>query len=113
MTCMTALIAGCQTAPDMDVEQEVEALYQKMPQEERIAQLKSMYMEELFDEKGQLDTMKCREMIPYGIGHFSQYAFQKPRDPNEAIHPTVFQRCSMRRCCRVSIRRVLPFTPSR
>ena len=83
MTCMTALIAGCQTAPDMDVEQEVEALYQKMPQEERIAQLKSMYMEELFDEKGQLDTMKCREMIPYGIGHFSQYAFQKPRDPNE------------------------------
>ena len=83
MTCMTALIVGCQTAPDMDVEQEVDALYQKMPQEERIAQLKSMYMEELFDEKGQLDTMKCREMIPYGIGHFSQYAFQKPRDPNE------------------------------
>lgn len=83
MTCMTAaLLAGCQSAPDMDVEQQVDALYQKMPQEERIAQLKSMYMEELFDEQGQLDTVKCRELIPYGIGHFSQYAFQKPRDPN-------------------------------
>ena len=83
MTCMTAaLFAGCQTAPDIDVEQQVDALYQKMPQEERIAQLKSMYMEELFDEQGQLDTVKCRELIPFGIGHFSQYAFQKPRDPN-------------------------------
>ena len=82
MTCMTALLAGCQSAPDLDVEQQVDALYQKMPQEERIAQLKSMYMEELFDEQGQLDTAKCRELIPFGIGHFSQYAFQKPRDPN-------------------------------
>ena len=82
MTCMTALLAGCQTAPDIDIEQQVDALYQKMPQEERIAQLKSMYMEELFNEQGQLDTVKCRELIPFGIGHFSQYAFQKPRDPN-------------------------------
>jgi beta-glucosidase len=79
---MTALLAGCQTAPDIDIEQQVDALYQKMPQEERIAQLKSMYMEELFNEQGQLDTVKCRELIPFGIGHFSQYAFQKPRDPN-------------------------------
>jgi hypothetical protein len=79
---MTALLAGCQSAPDMDVEQQVDALYQKMPQEERIAQLKSMYMDELFDEQGQLDTVKCRELIPFGIGHFSQFALQKPRDPN-------------------------------
>lgn len=82
MTCITALLAGCQSAPDLDVEQQVDALYQKMPQEERIAQLKSMYMEELFNDQGQLDTAKCRELIPFGIGHFSQYAFQKPRDPN-------------------------------
>ena len=49
MTCMTALLVSCQSTPDMDVEQQVDALYQKMPQEERIAQLKSMYMEELFN----------------------------------------------------------------
>lgn len=40
-------------------------------------------MDELFDEAGNLDTAKCRELIPYGIGHFSQFALQKPRDPND------------------------------
>jgi beta-glucosidase len=78
---MTALMAGCTAAPDM--EQQIDELYQKMPQEERIAQLRSMYMDDLFDEQGQLDTAKCRELIPYGIGHFSQFALQKPRDPND------------------------------
>ena len=42
MTCMTALLAGCQTAPDMNVEEQVDAVYQKMPQEERIARLWGM-----------------------------------------------------------------------
>ena len=77
--CMTTLAAGC-TTPDL--EQQVDELYQRMPQEERIAQLRSTYMDDLFDEQGQLDTAKCRELIPYGIGHFSQYASQKPMDPN-------------------------------
>ena len=81
MISMTALLAGCAAAPDM--EQQIDELYQKMPQEERIAQLRSMYMDDLFDEAGNLDTVKCRELIPYGIGHFSQFALQKPRDPND------------------------------
>ena len=80
MICMTALLAGCNSAVDM--EQQIDEFYAKMPQEERIAQLKSMYMDELFNDEGQLDTTKCRELIPYGIGHFSQFALQKPRDPN-------------------------------
>ncbi len=74
-----ALLAGC-NAPDM--EQQIDELYGRMSQEERIAQLRSMYMDVLFDESGQLDTAKCRELIPNGIGHFSQYASQKPTDPN-------------------------------
>ena len=78
---MTALLTGCNTKTDM--EQQVNELYAKMSQEERIAQLKSMYMDELFDEQGTLDTAKCRELIPYGIGHFSQFCMQQPRDPNE------------------------------
>jgi beta-glucosidase len=81
MIGMTALLAGCTAAPDL--EKQIDELYQKMPQEERIAQLRSMYMDELFDEAGNLDTAKCRELIPYGIGHFSQFALQKPRDPND------------------------------
>ena len=78
---VTALMSGCNTA--VDIEQQVNELYAKMPQEERIAQLKSMYMDELFNEEGQLDTAKCRELIPYGIGHFSQFCMQQPRDPND------------------------------
>ena len=81
MVCLTVLVTGCNTNTDM--EQQVDELYGKMSQEERIAQLKSMYMEELFDEQGQLDTAKCRELIPYGLGHFCQFCLQKPRDPNE------------------------------
>ena len=80
-TCVSALLFGCNTA--VDIEQQVDELYAKMPQEERIAQLRSMYMDELFNEQGQLDTAKCRELIPYGIGHFSQFCMQQPRDPNE------------------------------
>ena len=75
------VLTGCNETKDM--EQRVNELYDKMPQEERIAQLRSMYMDDLFDEQGRLDTAKCRELIPYGIGHFSQFCLQQPRDPNE------------------------------
>lgn len=73
------LLAGCNA---VDMEQYVDELYDRMPQEERIAQLRSGYMDELFDEDGKLDPAKCEELIPYGLGHFSQYAMQKPMDPN-------------------------------
>ena len=81
MMCMVALLAGCTAATDM--EKQVDELYGRMSQEERIAQLRSMYMDELFNDAGQLDTAKCRELIPNGIGHFSQYASQKPRGAEE------------------------------
>ena len=80
--CTAVLLAGC-TASSTDLEQRVDELYNRMTQQERIAQLRSMYMDELFDEEGHLDTAKCRELIPDGIGHFSQYASQKPREANE------------------------------
>ena len=81
MMCMVALLAGCTAATD--IEKQVDELYGRMSQEERIAQLRSMYMDELFNDAGQLDTAKCRELIPNGIGHFSQYASQKPRGAEE------------------------------
>ena len=76
-----ALMTSCNTTPD--IEQQVNELYNKMSNEERIAQLRSMYMDELFNEQGKLDTAMCRKLIPNGIGHFSQFAMQKPRTPNE------------------------------
>lgn len=81
MIGIVALLAGC-SQPAADIESQIDALYDKMSMEERIAQLRSGYMDELFDSEGNLDTALCRQMIPYGIGHFSQYASQKPTDPN-------------------------------
>ncbi len=80
LVCLVVLLAGCNAATG--IEQQVDELYGKMSQGERIAQLRSMFLDELFDEQGQLDTAKCRELIPNGIGHFSQFAMQQPRDPN-------------------------------
>ena len=77
---MAGILAGCN--PAVDIEQQVNELYNHMSQEERIAQLRGMYMDDLLDEQGQLDTAKCRQLIPNGIGHFSQFASQKPVDPN-------------------------------
>ena len=82
IACSSVLLAGC-TAATSETEQQVCALYDSMSQQERIAQLRSMYMDDLFDENGNLDTARCRELIPNGIGHFSQYASQKPREANE------------------------------
>ena len=82
MTGAAAMMAACQPTLDKDMEQKIDELYQRMTQEERIAQLRSAFMDDLFDEQGRLDTTKCKELIPNGIGHFSQYASQKPLDPN-------------------------------
>ena len=59
---------------DASIDQQVDDLYDKMSQPERIAQLHGMYVSELLGEDGKLDTAKCRELIPHGVGHFSQYA---------------------------------------
>ena len=79
---LAALLWGCQQPKTMDMEQTINELYERMSQEERIAQLRSMYMDDLFDKQGRLDTNQCRKLIPYGVGHFSQYASQKQMDPN-------------------------------
>ena len=53
MMCMTAFLVGCNT---IDMEERVNELYNKMSQEERIAQLCSGYMNEFSDKNGLLDT---------------------------------------------------------
>ncbi|MDE7350134.1 MAG: beta-glucosidase, partial [Muribaculaceae bacterium] len=79
--CATAALCGCNSMVS-DVDARVDALYDKMSQEERIMQLRSCMMEELFDENGNLDPAKCDSLIPNGMGHFCQFASQIPLDPN-------------------------------
>ncbi|MDE5882957.1 MAG: glycoside hydrolase family 3 C-terminal domain-containing protein [Muribaculaceae bacterium] len=80
--CTTAALAGC-SHKTVDIDARVDELYEKMSQEERIMQLRGCWMDMLFDENGNLDPAKCDSLIPNGIGHFSQFASQKPMDPKE------------------------------
>lgn len=59
-----------------------DSLYEIMSQEERAAQLHGMNMNELFTD-GKLDTVKCRKLIPNGVGHFSQFASQEDMTADE------------------------------
>lgn len=76
-----AMMTSC-SQPLTDIDEKVNSLYEKMSMEERVAQLRSCYMNDLFDKEGKLDTLKCKELIPYGIGHFSQYASQSLTEAN-------------------------------
>jgi beta-glucosidase len=64
------------------VEKTVNNLYDRMSQKERIAQLHGMYVSILFNKNGELDTVKCRKLIPDGVGHFSQYASNATMNPD-------------------------------
>ena len=53
-----------------------------MSQAERINQLRSGYMDDFFDANGKLDTTKCKELIPNGIGNVDKCRCQQPLDAN-------------------------------
>lgn len=83
MLLTASTLAGCNNPATVEnYDQQVDELYGKMSQEERLAQLQSRFMDDLFDESGKLDTAQCRKLIPNGMGHFSQYASQKPMAAN-------------------------------
>lgn len=68
---------------DVDVEKKIDEIYTKMSMEERIAQLHGIYLAQFFDENDKLDTAKCKELIPNGVGHFSQFAMGTQRTPDQ------------------------------
>ena len=83
MLLTASALAGCNNQAIVEnYDQQVDELYNKMSQEERLAQLQSRFMDDLFDKDGKLDTAQCRKLIPNGMGHFSQYASQKPMAAN-------------------------------
>ena len=79
MGCAT-LLAACSSE---NIDKQVDALYNKMSQEERLAQLHGIYLDQFFDAEGNLDTATCQKLIPNGIGHFSQYAVTQRKTPDE------------------------------
>lgn len=81
---ITALAMTSCVRPSMTTDNDamVDSLYARMSMDERVAQLQSRYMDDLFDSTGHLDTAQCQRLIPNGMGHFSQYASQTPTDAN-------------------------------
>ena len=53
---LAVCMAGCGTKSSDDMEQRIDQLYRNMSNAERIAQLRSGYMNEYFDEQGNLDS---------------------------------------------------------
>lgn len=77
-----SVMAGSCSNNVNEIERQVNTLYAKMTQGERIAQLRSTYMNDYFNEDGTLNTEKCKAELSNGIGHFSQFASQMSEDPN-------------------------------
>jgi len=78
MACISAIECSSQT-----LEQRVNQLYDSMSCAERVAQLRSIYISALLTPEGMIDEAKCRELIPDGIGHISQFAMDLGMSPDE------------------------------
>ena len=69
-------------AHELQLKQQVDSIYNRMSTEERVAQIYGMRPKDVM-EGGKLSLQKCREKIPYGIGHVCQYACALDLGPNE------------------------------
>lgn len=78
MACISAIECSSQT-----LEQRVDQLYDSMSRGERVAQLRSIYISALLTPEGLIDEAKCKELIPDGIGHISQFAMDLGMSPDE------------------------------
>lgn len=77
-------MASCTNRAKDSIDQEIDELYSRMSQEERIAQLcGKIDLDYYFHEDGTLDTLKCNSDLKNGIGHFSQYAVSQRKSPDE------------------------------
>ncbi len=68
---------------DKQTMQTVNRLYRQMSWEERIAQLHGVTPGRLTDKNGKLSPEKCKETIPYGIGHVCQFACALDNEPDK------------------------------
>ncbi|HET9445148.1 MAG TPA: glycoside hydrolase family 3 N-terminal domain-containing protein, partial [Steroidobacteraceae bacterium] len=80
--------------PAVPMEQRLEDLLARMTQEEKIAQLTSIWTQknQLFDRNGQFDPAAARRLYPHGIGQFARPAdLQGPGNPFKTPYRDVRQ----------------------
>ena len=81
-----ALVCSCsqssQNLQEKALARQVDAVYAKLSLEEKAAQLYGIYPGELLVD-GQVSREKCREVIPYGVGHICQPTSSQDKDVDE------------------------------
>ncbi|MCF0191219.1 MAG: glycoside hydrolase family 3 C-terminal domain-containing protein [Marinilabiliaceae bacterium] len=79
---VSALFASC-SGGSQSIDSQIDELYNKMTQKERIAQLHGLYMTQFFDENDKLIEELCKEKLSNGVGHFSQFALNTRKAPDQ------------------------------
>ena len=75
------LVCGC-SREDRSLEKLVDSVYDRLTLEERAAQLYGIYPGDLLVD-GKVSVDKCRELIPYGLGHICQPTSSQDKDVDE------------------------------
>ncbi|MGQ1786419.1 glycoside hydrolase family 3 N-terminal domain-containing protein [Saccharicrinis sp. GN24d3] len=78
------LIINAQTPPysTPEIDNKVDALMANMSLDEKLAQIMGTRLRDIMED-GKISLVKCREHIPYGIGHFCQFSSGQELEPEE------------------------------
>ena len=81
VSCCLFLFVGCGPAirEDKALRRQVDAVYDRLSLEEKAAQLYGIYPGELLVD-GEVSRERCREVIPYGVGHICQPTSSQDKD---------------------------------
>jgi len=84
LCCAAVLCAGACTGnpEEKALQRRVDEVYARLSLEEKAAQLYGIYPGELLVD-GQVSREKCREIIPYGVGHICQPTSSQDKDADE------------------------------
>lgn len=81
LSASVLLLSACGGSVD-PLQKQVDEVYQRLTIEERAAQLFGLYPSELMED-GKISVEKCREKIPYGVGHICQPTSSQDKNADE------------------------------
>ena len=76
------VLAGSCHRPDRSLEKLVDSVYDRLSLEEKAAQLYGIYPGDLLVD-GKVSREKCRELLPYGVGHICQPSSSQDMDADQ------------------------------
>ena len=83
LSILLAMVLTCSCSQkDRSLEKLVDSVYARLTLEEKAAQLYGIYPGELLVD-GKVSLEKCREILPYGVGHICQPTSSQDKDADE------------------------------